>query len=85
VGRVGCLGVVLGRGRKAVVPAQVAPHPQPSPATSTPTDIGSIPTELPVAEPEAVNECLVCHTDKEMLIEMAAPEEVVIRESEGVG
>ena len=48
-------------------------------------------TEMPV-ETEAVsrvrpaaNECLVCHVDKQSLIETAKPEEIVEKESSGAG
>lgn len=45
----------------------------------------------PIEEAEAVAEivepdhCVDCHTDKELLIETAKPEEVVVSESEGAG
>lgn len=35
--------------------------------------------------PEEPNYCLECHTDQQMLIDTAKPEEVVISESEGEG
>ena len=38
-----------------------------------------------VTEEASVDECLRCHTDKEMLIMTATPEEVVISENEGEG
>ena len=31
------------------------------------------------------NECLVCHMEKQKLIDTAKPEEVVVKESEGTG
>ena len=42
-------------------------------------------TEDGLTEEASVDECLRCHTDKEMLITSAAPEEVVISENEGEG
>jgi hypothetical protein len=48
-------------------------------------------TEIPTLEPvdtavvEAVDECAACHLDKERIIANLAPEEEVIKESEGVG
>lgn len=41
--------------------------------------------EVAAAQPDGVDYCLDCHTDKEMLINTAAPEEVVETESEGEG
>lgn len=49
-----------------------------------PTEAAAVP-EPPAAESESVDECLRCHTDKEMLIATAKPEEVVISENEGEG
>jgi hypothetical protein len=48
-------------------------------------------TEIPTLEPadtavvEAVDECAACHLDRERIIANLAPEEEVIKESEGVG
>jgi hypothetical protein len=39
----------------------------------------------PAAAPAAVDDCLLCHVDKERLIATAAPEEEVIVENEGEG
>jgi len=49
-----------------------------------------IPTTIPETEslPEEarpLDECVVCHSDKEMLIEVAKPEVVAEAESSGVG
>jgi hypothetical protein len=49
-----------------------------------PTEAAALP-EQSDAEDEDVDECLRCHTDRQMLIETAAPEEVVISENEGEG
>lgn len=68
----------------AAVVAEVAVQ-----ATAVPTEQSPINTDepesvdLPPAEP--ISECLVCHTDKEMLIDTADPEEEVISENEGAG
>jgi hypothetical protein len=48
-------------------------------------------TEIPTPEPadtavvEAVDECAACHLDRERIIANLAPEEEVIKESEGMG
>jgi hypothetical protein len=61
-------------------------------ATETPTPTETVaptPTTEPTATAEVVaetsDECLACHSDKEQLIETAAPEEKVPSESSGVG
>lgn len=58
-------------------------------AANTPTAApGAESSEDAAAEPlssDAVDECLTCHIDKEMLIDTAKPEEEVIVESEGEG
>lgn len=54
-------------------------------ATGTATDA---PTEAPQETEIAaapVDYCVQCHTDKQQLIDTAAPEEVVVKESEGAG
>lgn len=52
--------------------------------TPAPMEAAAVP-EPPATESESVDECLRCHTDKEMLIATAKPEEVVISENEGEG
>jgi len=42
-------------------------------------------TDLMASEEVAISDCLVCHTDKQMLIDTAKPEEEVVSESEGEG
>ena len=42
-------------------------------------------TEDPVAEVQSPDECILCHTDKQMLIDTAKPEEEVVEENEGAG
>ena len=49
-------------------------------ATDTPTY-----TPPPTAEVVLVDECIACHTDKQRLIDTAAPVLVVESENEGVG
>lgn len=48
----------------------------------TPTDE---PTIEPTEEPVPVDNCLDCHTNKDLLIQTADPEEEVISENEGEG
>ncbi len=47
------------------------------------------PTEEPItdptAEPVPIDNCLDCHTNKELLIQTADPEQEVISENEGEG
>ncbi|UCG23437.1 MAG: hypothetical protein JSW55_14985 [Chloroflexota bacterium] len=71
--------------------------PEPVEPTATDTQAPSTPTETlaptatiePTATEEVVVEetdaCLACHSDKDQLIETAAPEEEVPSESSGVG
>lgn len=59
--------------------------PMPAETKTTATLVAAIPTQ-PVALEPVVNNCVTCHTDKDMLIQTAAPEEVAGEsESEGVG
>ncbi len=52
------------------------------PPTDTPT---KVPTEIPTSEPVASN-CLTCHSDQQMLTDVAAPvPELEESESSGVG
>ncbi|MCB8976002.1 MAG: hypothetical protein H6657_01065 [Ardenticatenaceae bacterium] len=43
------------------------------------------PTLIPTEEPAPVDNCLDCHTNKDLLIQTADPEEEVISENEGEG
>ena len=45
----------------------------------------TLPPPTPTSEPEMVNHCLDCHTDKDRLISTAKPEEEVVSENEGAG
>lgn len=45
----------------------------------------SEPTAEPTEEPAPVDNCLDCHTNKDLLIQTADPEEEVINENEGEG
>jgi len=51
-------------------------------ATDAPTEAT---TQTEVAPAEQVNYCVECHTDKEQLVDTAAPEDEVVEESEGAG
>lgn len=58
--------------------------------TAEPTEEASVaPTEAPVetevAVEETVDQCVECHTDRDQLIDTAAPEVEVEEESEGAG
>ncbi len=60
---------------------------EPTAAPATPTDEATV-TPEPVAEvvePPEPDTCLDCHTDKDLLIDTADPEEEVINENEGEG
>lgn len=43
------------------------------------------PTAEPTEEPVPIDNCLDCHTNKDLLIQTADPEEEVIKENEGAG
>lgn len=43
------------------------------------------PTAEPTIEPAPIDNCLDCHTNKDLLIQTADPEEEVISENEGEG
>ena len=43
------------------------------------------PTAAPTLEPLPIDNCLDCHTNKDLLIQTADPEEEVISENEGEG
>jgi hypothetical protein len=43
------------------------------------------PVTDPTAEPVPIDNCLDCHTNKELLIQTADPEEEVIKENESAG
>ena len=54
------------------------------PAEVTTADTAPDPTEVPTAEPQT-NYCVECHSDKDMLIDTAKPEQEIISENEGAG
>ena len=81
----------------AIVDQAATDTPEPAEPTATATQAPPTPTEtlVPTAtlEPtpteemvaEIADACLACHSDKDQLIETAAPEEKVPSESSGVG
>lgn len=60
-------------------PEGEAPEGEP---TDAPTEA---PTDEPVAAAESVDYCVECHSDKDTLIDTAAPVVEVVEESEGAG
>ncbi len=60
---------------------------EPTAAPATPTDDASVESELEaeVVEPSEPDNCLDCHSNKELLIDTADPVEEVINENEGEG
>lgn len=52
---------------------------------ASPTATSQMVLVLPTEASEEVNECLVCHADKQALIDTAEPEEEVESENEGAG
>jgi hypothetical protein len=66
-------------------PAQVV-EPTATTQISSPTPVEEVETAAaPVEEPEMVDQCISCHTEKQMLVDTAKPEEEVISENEGAG
>jgi hypothetical protein len=53
--------------------------------TATAVSPTEVPTSEPTLEPVPVDNCLDCHTNKDLLIQTADPEEEVISENEGEG
>ncbi|MFO7540770.1 MAG: hypothetical protein R6X32_22245 [Chloroflexota bacterium] len=69
-------------GQTAVSDA-VEPMMPPAPPPTVELTPTAMLTETAVAQP--VDECAACHLDRERIIANLAPEEEVIKESEGVG
>jgi hypothetical protein len=78
-GLAACSQTMVDVSNQALLPA-VALDSQP---TAIPTLDDSL--EVVVLEPKPVNECLACHSDKELLIEIAEPEQETESESKGTG
>lgn len=74
----GCSGAPAAEGPIAMQPANL----EPTAVIPTPTEETAV---LPTATPEPVDECLICHVNKDELIQTADPVEEVISENEGEG
>ena len=72
---------------QAVAPVDVEPMaPEPiAVATEVPAPEMEETDETETAVAQPVDECVACHIDKDRIIANLAPEEEVIKESEGVG
>ncbi len=86
---------------RAPVQTEAANQTEPPAKTSAPaTQVAQVTvqststeTQAPIETPEQtetaavaqVDQCIECHTDKDQLIDTAAPEEEVVEESEGAG
>ena len=57
----------------------------PSATIPTPTTVVETAVSQPAETEVLADQCIVCHTDKQMLIDTAKPEEEVISENEGAG
>ena len=83
--------VILAAGSSLIVACQRNPEPEEPTSTLEPTPTETIEVIQTEAEPDAseeeepTNECLVCHVDKQQLIDTAKQEEEVISENEGQG
>lgn len=78
-------------GQSASVPVAESPAEEPIAASSQVSEAAPVAAvvdsaaEEGVAVQEEVDYCLECHTDKQMLIDTAKPEEEVIAENSGEG
>ncbi len=57
---------------------------EPTAVVPAPTEETAVPPS-PTTEPQPTDECLICHIDKDELIQTADPVEEVISENEGEG
>lgn len=69
----------------ATTASELTTNTLPAAATQEPMIATEEAVAVVATEPPPTDECLICHTDKEMLIHTADPEEEVISENEGEG
>lgn len=78
----GCQSAEPDSANEAVQVADLEPVLVQTATAVTPTDE---PPAEPTGEPVPIDNCLDCHTNKDLLIQTADPEEEVISENEGEG
>ena len=79
------LALLLGACRSAPAPTATVTPDELDPSEAITATSTAEPTALPTATEVALDGCTSCHSDKDRLIDTAAPEEEVISENEGEG